>query len=168
MKKTSIVFAFTLILSSCYSYVAFEPENVESLKNNSNENTNLVGNKLKNVRNTNVQVLNEEDISNTKNKEKSKNSSVELDLSKIKITDIIKINQFYKIDVNNTYYKIEAKQWKADTLYAIKKGKPTHELKFHKDEIKDVKIRKFSKGKSDALTVAAYALGGIGIFLLLK
>ncbi|WP_313384295.1 hypothetical protein [Chishuiella sp.] len=167
MKKTLIVFVFTLILSSCYSYVAFEPENIESLNNNSNENTNLVGNKLKNVRNTNVQVLNEEDISNTKNKEKPKTSTVELDLSKVKITDIIKINQFYKIDVNNKYYKIEAKQWKADTLYAIKKG-TKEELKFHKDEIKDVKIRKFSKGKSDALTVAAYALGGIGIFLLLK
>ncbi|WP_313578367.1 hypothetical protein [Chishuiella sp.] len=167
MKKTLIVFVFTLILSSCYSYVAFEPENIESLNNNSNENTNLVGNKLKNVRNTNVQVLNEEDISNTKNKEKPKTSPVELDLSKVKITDIIKINQFYKIDVNNKYYKIEAKQWKADTLYAIKKG-TKEELKFHKDEIKDVKIRKFSKGKSDALTVAAYALGGIGIFLLLK
>lgn len=167
MKKTLIVFVFTLILSSCYSYVAFEPENIESLNNNLNENTNLVGNKLKNVRNTNVQVLNEEDISNTKNKEKPKTSPVELDLSKVKITDIIKINQFYKIDVNNKYYKIEAKQWKADTLYAIKKG-TKEELKFHKDEIKDVKIRKFSKGKSDALTVAAYALAGIGIFLLLK
>jgi heterodisulfide reductase subunit A-like polyferredoxin len=76
----------------------------------------------------------------------------------------------YNVTVLDKEYTIEAKQWKADTLYSVVKGKPNKELKFHKNEIalSDVKIRKFSKGKSDALTVADYALVGVGLFLLLK
>lgn len=178
MKTTAIIFTFFLILSSCYSYRTFDPEEyaaeleAKGGNNSSSSTSNKISrNEINNVRGKTVKVLKEDDILEERIKERdAKKNAPKIDLSTIKLTDIIKENQFYKVTVLDKEYKIEAKQWKADTLYSIVKGKPNKELKFHKDEIalSEVKIRKFSKGKSDALTVAAYALGGVGLFLLLK
>lgn len=181
MKTTAIILTFFLILSSCYSYRSFDAEEyIKELEEGNNTKSSsspkkISRNEMSNVRRGNVNTLKEEEEEEEEEiaKEKIKaeqNNSPKIDLSKIKHTDIIKENNFYKVKVLDKEYTIEAKQWKADTLYAIVKGKPNKELKFHQNEIalSDVKIRKFSKGKSDALTVAAYALGGVGLFLLLK
>ena len=101
------------------------------------------------------------------NQKTSTEDKIAIDPSTIKITDVIKPDNFYKVDAQGKEYTIEAKQWKADTLYAVVKG-TEKELKFHKNDISTFKIRKFSKGKSDALTVASYAIGGAAALLLLK
>lgn len=179
MKTTSIVLTFFLIFSSCYSYRSFDPEEyAEATKGGNNLSstptpTKISRKEINSVRGggTPVKVLKEEDILAERIKERdAKKDLPKIDPSTIRITDIIKENQFYKIGVEGKEYTIEAKQWKADTLYSIVKGSPKKELKFHKDQIllSEIKVRKFSKGKSDALTVAAYALGGVGLFLLLK
>ena len=186
MKTNYIFLAITLFFTSCYTYKAFDPEEyalelAKETTTNPNETRRGKANQMAEARkqrtpanqnsfnNTNALVDEEALVKEAllkKEQNKNKEKPV-IDPSTIKMTDIIKENKFYKVDVQGKQYTIEAKQWKADTLYAVVKGKK-EELKFHKNDISDVQIRKFSKGKSDALTVAAYALGGVGVFLLLK
>ena len=182
MKTTSIILSI-LLLSSCYTYKAFDPEEyaTEMAKNNSQpanlkersrartdisemrrERQNPNQNAISSANSVDKDAIAELKARNSETKDK-----VVIDPSTIKITDVIKPDQFYKVDSQGKEYTIEAKQWKADTLYAVVKG-TEKELKFHKNDISTFKIRKFSKGKSDALTVAAYAMGGAAVLLLLK
>ena len=165
MKTNYIFLAITLFFTSCYTYKAFDPEEyalelAKETTTNPNENRRGKANQMAEARkqrtpanqnsfnNTNA-LVDEEALVKEALLKKEQNINKEkpvIDPSTIKMTDIIKENKFYKVVV---------------------KGKK-EELKFHKNDISDVQIRKFSKGKSDALTVAAYALGGVGVFLLLK
>ncbi|MGV0924232.1 hypothetical protein [Empedobacter tilapiae] len=183
MKTTSIILSI-LLLSSCYTYQTFDPEEyvAEMTKNtnhsaNSNERSRSKANisdlrrarqnPNQNAASSSVEISKEE-VEALKTKQQANiEDKVAIDPSTIKLTDVIKTDQFYKVDSQGKEYTIEAKQWKADTLYAVVKG-TEKELKFHKNDISSFKIRKFSKGKSDALTVAAYAMGGVAAFLLLK
>lgn len=81
---------------------------------------------------------------------------------------IIKAKGYYQVDVFDKTYKMEAVKWQGDTIVGHVKGKPKKELKFHEKDIQNLKVRQFSKGRSDALTVASYASIGVGVFLLLK
>ena len=185
MKTTSIILSI-LLLSSCYTYKAFDPEEyaLEISKGN-NQNQTANSNERSRSRADIVELrrerksANENAISSSLSeskeelaalkakKQENKEEKVVIDPSTIKISDVIKPDQFYKVDAQGKEYTIEAKQWKADTLYAVVKG-TEKELKFHKNDISSFKIRKFSKGKSDALTVAAYSMGGAAVLFLLK
>lgn len=194
MKTTSIILSI-LLLSSCYTYKAFDPEEYAAeMAKNVNQPTNLKERSRARADNSDARRarqepnqeerrarqepnqdarsstarIDKEEIEALKaNQKPTKEDKVVIDPSTIKITDVIKPDQFYKVDAQGKEYTIEAKQWKADTLYAVVKG-TEKELKFHKNDISTFKIRKFSKGKSDALTVAAYAMGGAAVLLLLK
>lgn len=182
MKTTSIILSL-LLLSSCYSYKVFDPEEYAAeLAKKNEQTTNL---KERSRSKSDIAELRRERMNSNQNASRSSATAIDeeggpvvqktkedtekpiIDPSTIKITDIIKPDQFYKVDSQGKEYTIEAKQWKADTLYAVVKG-TAKELKFHKDDISTFKIRKFSKGKSDAFTVAAYAMGGAAVLLLLK
>lgn len=171
MKTHSIILAFALILSSCYTYKTFDAEEYAAELSKSNE-TQTATTQNKRLNRSEIEAMRQRGSSNQNvSKEQSNNvnttTTSAIDPASIKISDIIKPDQLYKVDFEGKQYTIEAKQWKADTLYAVLKG-TEKELKFHQKDISDLKIRKFSKGRSDALTVAAYALGGVGVFLLLK
>ena len=171
MKTHSIILAFALILSSCYTYKTFDAEEYAAELSKSNE-TQTATTQNKRLNRSEIEAMRQRGSSNQNvSKEQSNNVNTTItstiDPASIKISDIIKPDQLYKVDFEGKQYTIEAKQWKADTLYAVLKG-TEKELKFHQKDISDLKIRKFSKGRSDALTVAAYALGGVGVFLLLK
>ncbi|HJD87508.1 hypothetical protein NZD85_02285 [Empedobacter stercoris] len=183
MKTTSIILSLVL-LTSCYTYTAFDPEEYAAeMAKNANQPTNLKErsrvraelSQSKRARQDPNQDVNSSTarISKTEmdefksNQKTSTEDKIAIDPSTIKITDVIKPDNFYKVDTQGKEYTIEAKQWKADTLYAVVKG-TEKELKFHKNDISTFKIRKFSKGKSDALTVASYAIGGAAALLLLK
>ena len=171
MKTHSIILAFALILSSCYTYKTFDAEEYAAELSKSNE-TQTATTQNKRLNRSEIEAMRQRGSSNQNvSKEQSNNvnttTTSTIDPASIKISDIIKPDQLYKVDFEGKQYTIEAKQWKADTLYAVLKG-TEKELKFHQKDISDLKIRKFSKGRSDALTVAAYALGGVGVFLLLK
>ena len=184
MKTNYIFLAITLFFTSCYTYKAFDPEEyaVELANQSTNTSTQNARSRVTQMtearrqklspnqnsfNDTNALIDEEELVKQAMLKKGENKEKPVIDPSTIKMTDIIKENKFYKVDVQGKQYTIEAKQWKADTLYAVVKG-TEKELKFHKNDISSFKIRKFSKGKSDALTVAAYALGGVGVFLLLK
>ncbi|MBW1617678.1 hypothetical protein [Empedobacter falsenii] len=185
MKTTSIILSI-LLLSSCYTYKAFDPEEYAlemSKGNNQNQTTNSnersrsradIAELRKERKSPNENAISsslsesQEELAAIKvKKQENKEEKVVIDPSTIKISDVIKPDQFYKVDAQGKEYTIEAKQWKADTLYAVVKG-TEKELKFHKNDISSFKIRKFSKGKSDALTVAAYAMSGAAVLFLLK
>ena len=172
MKTHSIILAFALILSSCYTYKTFDAEEYAAELSKSNE-TQTATTQNKRLTRSEIEAIKQSGTT-TQNNNKDQNQQINnttttstIDPASIKISDIIKPDQLYKVDFEGKQYTIEAKQWKADTLYAVLKG-TEKELKFHQKDISDLKIRKFSKGRSDALTVAAYALGGVGVFLLLK
>ncbi|WP_413532004.1 hypothetical protein [Empedobacter brevis] len=182
MKTISIILSI-LLLSSCYTYKSFDPEEYAAeLAKNSNQSVNIhEANRSRNdVNEVRRQRLNarenkissdskeNEGLADSKSKQQeNKEANQMIDPSTIKISDVIQPNQFYKVDSQGKEYTIEAKQWKSDTLYAVVK-RTEKELKFHKNDISSFKIRKFSKGKSDALTVASYALGGAAVLFLLK
>jgi len=151
MKKIAIFTILLFSFYSCYSYKPYDPEvdNEESIR--AIEDT-----KLTSVRSSRV-------ISS-----KTTTKTVEKNIENITPKDIIKEKGYYKLGVFDRDYKIEAVKWEGDSLIAHKKGKPSKEYKFNEKDIEYIKIRKFSKGRSDALTVAAYVMGGIGIYLLVK
>ena len=178
MKLHFIILTFALALSSCYTYKTFDPEEYATeLANQSNPDQVVAQSKKlsreeiiaerKAKATSNQKKIESETLASNESVISANDSKPKIDISTIKMTDIVKPDQFYKVDFEGKQYTIEAKQWKSDTLYAVVKG-TEKELKFHQKDISDLKIRKFSKGKSDALTIAAYALGGVGIFLLLK
>ncbi|MDH1881284.1 hypothetical protein [Empedobacter sp. GD03797] len=183
MKTTSIILSI-LLLSSCYTYKAFDPEEyaLEMAKTKTEPSNvrsrNTADGRIadmkrerkspnENAISSSLSESKEELAALKAKKQENKEEKVAIDPSTIKISDVIKPDQFYKVDAQGKEYTIEAKQWKADTLYAVVKG-TEKELKFHKNDISSFKIRKFSKGKSDALTVAAYAMGGAAVLFLLK
>jgi hypothetical protein len=168
MKSASIIVSL-LLLSSCYTYQTFNPEEYAiELANKNNPNQQLDNKKLSRDEINSKRDKANNGTSVSKNVDSStKNAQPTVDISSVRMIDVIQPDKFYKVDFEGKQYTIEAKQWKADTLYAVVKG-TEKELKFNQKDIADLKIRKFSKGKSDALTIAAYALGGVGIYLLLK
>ncbi len=75
-------------------------------------------------------------------------------------------DKFYTISSQGEEYKIKAVQWQGDSLVAHVNLKEDQEMKFHKNDISTVNHRVFSRGRSDALTVGAYA-GVIGLIFFL-
>lgn len=86
----------------------------------------------------------------------------------IGIKDKIRPNQYYKITVEDSQYKIQADQWEGDTLVSHILRKPERVLKFHKDQINEEALleRRFSKPYSDLLTVGSYVTVGVAVLLL--
>lgn len=82
----------------------------------------------------------------------------------------LKPNGYYKIYSKDKQYSIIATKWEGDTLVAHPKKKENEVLKFHKNDIdlNAMYARKFSKRRSDILTVGAYAAGLTAVVLLLK
>ncbi|QTV05575.1 hypothetical protein [Faecalibacter bovis] len=174
MKKYTLLLVSSLVLCSCYSYKVYEPETDSQAVEKSNnsplslrETSVRTAKQAKESSDPNQDMLNEgkvgasTKIANLKNTES--NSTGE-----ISVKSIIKEKGYYQAEVFDKTYKMEAVKWLGDTLVAHVKGQPKKELKFHEKDIQNLKVRQFSKGRSDALTVAAYATVGIGVFLLLK
>jgi len=180
MKKFSLALTALLLVSSCYSYKVYEPEIQETIPQESaiSSNQKKELSKGKRVNRNGEMSLEKKEIS----KENSKTNSnqirennlgtveVALDPQVIEVSPktIIKEKGFYQLEVFEQSYKMEAVKWQGDTIVGFVKGKPKKELKFHQKDIQNLKVRQFSKARSDAFTVAAYAAGGVGIFLLLK
>lgn len=185
MKLASFFAPLTFVLiTSCYSYQAFDPE---SFVAEVTANNNAISSKINNARSQGddmevVRRSRSSSVDQNENKNSFQKSPIAVTAeanaiaasqngpasTSLSLKNIILPKEFYRLDHHGTMYKIEAKKWEGDTLHAIVKGKPKKELKFHENEISDLKIRKFSKGKSDMMTIAAYALGGVGLFILLK
>lgn len=177
MKNITLLLASFTLLSSCYSYKAYDPKVDGELATPITETTKLKAVREKSLA-TKKEVSFESEL-NTKNSANKKqanikdikinqNSVTKPIVDNIKVKSIIKEKGYYKVKVFDNSYKIQAVKWEGDTLYAHKKGKPKKEYKFSEKDIEDLKIRKFSKRRSDILTVTSYVAGGVGIFLLLK
>lgn len=151
MKNLTLIVLGTLCLSSCYTYQVYDPE-----KDVETNQLQLNGPKLPSVRSNNVPVVSNQNIDKVTNPED------------IRPKSIIKAKEFYQVKVLGKETKIEAVKWEGDSLVANIKGQPNKILKLHENDIEDLKVRKFSKGRSDALTIAGYAVAGVGVFLLLK
>ena len=184
MKKYTLLLIGLIIVSSCYTYKAYEPEldaNGAVVTNKSNANLAIskrVSRTSPSVVNTNDAIFQNDDDDVevvTKPKEipvvkesKSVTVTATVDPNNIKPRDIIVEKEYYQFDAFDKTYKMEAGKWKGDTIYGNVKGNPKKELKFHEKDIQNLKVRKFSKGRSDALTIAAYSSVAFGIILLLK
>lgn len=86
-----------------------------------------------------------------------------------KIPDVvqqIQKDQLYKLNVNDKIYTVKAVQWEGDSLVTYVNFKEKNLQKFHKNDIKEVKHRVFSRGLSDALTFGIYG-GAITLLILL-
>lgn len=177
MKNITLLLASFTLLSSCYSYKAYDPKVDGDLAAPVKESTKLASVRERSLP-TKKEVSFETQVE-TKSSANKKGAVVKDD--KIKQTpstnpvvgnvtakSIIKPKGYYKVKVFDNTYKLEAIKWEGDTLYAHKKGKPKKEYKFSEKDIEDLKIRKFSKRRSDILTVTSYVAGGIAVFLLLK
>ena len=81
----------------------------------------------------------------------------------------IKPNKYYKIKVEENWYKIQADQWEGDTLVSHILRKPKKVLRFHENQIDEEALeeRRFSKSYSDLFTIGAYVAGGAAVLLLL-
>ena len=183
MKKYSLLLITVSILSSCYTYKTFEPEVVETeASSDSSTKISSVREDLKSSKERNdladakekrlakIKAATDQK-SNSKEKVKADDMSPIVENKEdieIRPKGIIKEKGYYQLEVFEKTQKIEAVKWEGDTLVAHVKGKPNKVLKFHEKDIQNLKVRQFSKGRSDALTVAAYATAGVGIFLLLK
>ncbi|MRI63927.1 hypothetical protein EDM00_07995 [Ornithobacterium rhinotracheale] len=72
----------------------------------------------------------------------------------------------YQILSEGNKIKIKAVSWDGDSLIAETGSIKKKTLKFNKNQINSVENRVFSRGRSDAMTFASYALiGGIIYFL---
>jgi len=183
MKKYSLLLITASIVSSCYTYKTFEPEAVEI------ENTSASSTKISSVREDLKSAKDRNDLADAQEKRMAKIKAAAEQKSnarekenvdnmrpiveqkediEIRPKGIIKEKGYYQVEVFEKTQKIEAVKWEGDTLVAHVKGKPNKVLKLHEKDIQNLKVRQFSKGRSDALTVAAYATAGVGIFLLLK
>lgn len=179
-KNTLLILSMIFSLSSCYVYRAYDPEKAvvqqeTSLKGKASEirETDKKSKSATDIK-RNSEVLSvrkkAENISKEESLPKSKEQSkVEVKPTEIPSTkSLIKEKGYYQVEVFERTQKIEAVKWEGDTLIAHVKGKPKKELKFHEKDIQNLKTREFSKGRSDALTIASYATLGVGVFLLLK
>ena len=178
MKNITLLLASFTLLSSCYSYKAYDPKVDGDLGAPVKEST-----KLASVRERSLPIKKEvsfETQVETKSSANKRGAVVKDDkikqvisstnpvVSNVTAKSIINPKGYYKVKVFDNTYKIEAIKWEGDTLYAHKKGKPKKEYKFSEKDIEDLKIRKFSKRRSDILTVTSYVAGGVAVFLLLK
>ena len=177
MKNITLLLASFTLLSSCYSYKAYDPKVDGDLATPAKESSKLLS-----VRERSLSAKKEvsfeaqvetkssinKKIAAVKDDKIKQNLSTNPIVGNVTAKSIIKPKGFYKVKVFDNSYKIEAIKWEGDTLYAHKKGKPKKEYKFSEKDIEDLKIRKFSKRRSDILTVTSYVAGGVGVFLLLK
>lgn len=176
MNKFSLILFSALIFTSCYSYKTYDPEAALAQKNDATELKQLQDN---NIRRANIN--RNESIEDSDSKVRtSRDNIIDSRTSKkddigtnnssdnISTKSIIKEKGYYQLNVFDKTYKMEAVKWQGDTIVGHVKGKPQQELKFHEKDIQDLKVRQFSKGRSDAFTVAAYAAAGVGLFLILK
>lgn len=176
-KNTLLILSTVFCLSSCYTYRAYDPEkaSLEEVSSKSKvidareaeKKAKSSPDRTKNpaildVRKKADQVSKKDEL--TKEGSKVVNIPTEIPTTK----SLIKEKGYYQVEVFDKKQKIEAVKWEGDTLIAHVKGKPKKELKFHEKDILNLKTREFSKGRSDALTIASYASLGVGVFLLLK
>lgn len=154
MNKFAITLIFTILLSSCYTYRVYEPDNETENRKSTQANSRLSTFRMSEEQIQQIQKAKELEESQT--------------LVEVKPKTVIKEKEFYQIKVLDKETKIEAVKWQGDTLVAQVKGQPKNILKVHEKDIEDFKVRKFSKSRSDAMTIAAYATAGLGLFLLLK
>lgn len=160
MKKLTLLLTFCTIFYNCYTYKPYDPEK------------DGIGKVEAKPESTKISAIRSKRVGANSDQAKQEIAKPEtnevVDPSKLTVKDIIKEKGYYSIEVFDKDYKIEAVKWSGDTLIAHQKGKPSKEYKFHEKDIQDLKIRKFSKGRSDALTVASYASAAVIIYLLIK
>ena len=182
MRKYTLLLLTATLFASCYTYKTYDPSldsaPVESSDNAKNRAISV--RQAKNNPNSDESTMpSRVDVRSKVIEEKSKNSNLSGPSEEnkamksgeeivVKPQSIIKEKGYYQIDVFDKTHTIEAVKWQGDTLISHVKGQPKKELKFHEKDIQNLKVRQFSKGRSDALTVAAYATAGVGLFLLLK
>ena len=154
MNKIAITLLSTIFLSSCYTYQVYEPDTEAETKK-----TAQATSRLSTIRMSPEQI---QQIQQAQEVEQSNDAVV------VKPKSVIKEKEYYLIRALGQERKIEAVKWEGDSLVAHVKGQPKNILKIHEKDIEDFKVRKFSKGRSDAMTIAAYATAGVGLFLLLK
>ena len=182
MKKYTLLVITSLLISSCYSYKVYEPEAGDEIAMDSAPaviDTSLRGarqskptpndNAEKNVSSKNTNSRTSKDgVSNSEIPKEKLDHIANRKKGEESVKSIIKDKGYYQVDVFEKTYKMEAVKWQGDTIIGHVKGQPKKELKFHEKDIQNLKVRQFSKGRSDALTVAAYASVGVGVFLLLQ
>lgn len=183
MRKYTLLLLTASLISSCYTYKTYDPETaltetVTNEKTNSRavsvrqakvdaQNTELSSANSRTEMRANAIENKSKTSPSTESKQDTKEVNTATDIV-IKPKTIIKDKGYYQLDVFDKTHKIEAVKWQGDTLISHVKGQPKKELKFHEKDIQNLKVRQFSKGRSDALTVAAYATAGVGLFLILK
>lgn len=64
--------------------------------------------------------------------------------------------QRYMVVTEKKTYKIKALRWEQDSLVAEVGNMKKNEIKIHKNQIKEVRNRTFSRERSDALTLGSY------------
>ncbi|WP_395091652.1 hypothetical protein ACF3NR_10750 [Vaginella massiliensis] len=157
MKKITLL-TFIVFLSSCYSYQLIDPtKEVATSTTKETLNTNPNTSKRSAMRAEKMEIIGE--ISKPKTTE-TKSGDLKL---------YIKPNGIYKLTVQQKQHHIVAQSWIGDTLVASPKGKEKQTLKFHKNDIDQTQMydRKFSKRKSDIITVGAYAVALAGLIFLI-
>ena len=178
-KNTLLILSLVFSLSSCYVYRAYDPEKAaittESSTPQKVSEVRAAEKRAKSatdMKQRNPEVLSvrkkSEAVSKKEEQPKTESKVVAQSTELPTTKSLIKEKGYYQVEVFEKTQKIEAVKWEGDTLIAHVKGKPKKELKFHEKDIQNLKSREFSKGRSDALTIAAYASLGVGVFLLLK
>ena len=171
MKKTALLLTICSLFVSCYTYNTYDPEKDGAPVL---QQQNFEISKSTSLRSQLQRKNTEEALPEVKKDPVSKKAltpSVEPIVSvdgQITTKSIIQEKGYYQVEVFDKTYKIEAVKWEGDTLVAHKKGNPGKTYKFNEKDIQNLKVRKFSKGRSDALTVSAYALLGVVVYLILK
>lgn len=84
------------------------------------------------------------------------------------VKEEVRKNHFYKVNVSGKEMMIKAEKWEKDSLVAYVNGNKKKEIKLHSNQISQVKIRTFSRGRSDALTFGSYGLAGVLLYLIFK
>lgn len=185
MKKNTLILASFLCLASCYTYKTYDPEkdvtvtnmNEEEMKSKISskqirkEEKVSSSDKIKELERKKEEIKSQRKNLGTTNNTMEAISEVSANINPQEVVSpktIIKEKGYYQLEVFDKSYKMEAVKWNGDTIVGFVKGKPKQELKFHQKDIQNLKVRQFSKARSDAFTVASYAAVGVGIFLLLK
>lgn len=178
MKKYTLLLITFTVFNSCYTYKTYEPDNDSSSKESAIENSKLTAVRERRTATTAKETFNlesEKEKGSKSDREKTAKNNISSKIDEVKanpteitVKSIIKEKGYYTLEVFDRDYKIEAKNWVGDTLIAHKKGNPKKEYKFNERDIQNLKVRQFSKGRSDALTVTAYVIAGVTIFLLVK
>ncbi len=134
-----LIIVFSLSLTNCYIYKPMEKPEISSKKVKSNKNKKST------------------------NKRKKKKPVL---LTKDESIKGLKEDVYYKINtIDKSIYKIRYKKSDTDSIYGHKKNREDKSISIAKNDIKNIKDRRFSKLNSDLITFPI--LGGLAVGLLI-